>query len=164
MGLHGHGLRNSLLLLLVLHLFHEHGTLGCGVAHSGRHAQLVGQIVHQHVGLDGQLAISAQGLADLHVLHDGVDLFHVLSHGQRSHRGDLDLQAIDPQRHVNQATLVHHFQDLGGDRDHGLVDQAAKGRAKVLGQLLHALDDLGGRAGRHVVRWQRLVQQNALDV
>ena len=164
MGLHGHGLCNRLLLLLVAHLFHEYSTLCCGVAHGCWHAQLVGKVVHQHVSLDGQLAVGAQALADLHVLHDGVDLFHVLSHGQRGHWGDLDLQPVDPQGHVDQAALIHHFQDLGGDRDHGFIDQSAKGRAQVLGQLFHALDDLGGRASRHVVWRQRLIQQDALDV
>ena len=99
----------------------------------------------------------------MHVLHDGVDFLHVLRHGQRGHWGNLDFQPVDPQRHVDQATLIHDFQDLGRDGDHGLVDQAAKGRAKVLGQLLHALDDLGGRACAHVVGRQRLIQQDPLD-
>jgi hypothetical protein len=76
----------------------------------------------------------------------------------------LTSRPLTSQRHVDQATLIHHLQDATNQRDHRLVDKTAERRAQVLRELLHTLNHLGGRSCRHVVRRQALIKQDALDV
>ena len=119
-------------------------TLCSAVAKRSRHTQLVAQVVDHVAKLDGHLTFGTHLLGDLGKLQRRVDFVHCLGVGQWRGGRHLDLQAVDPQRQIDHAALVHDFQNLGDHGDHGFVDQSAKRAAQVLRQLLHALDNLGG--------------------